>query len=133
MSILDDLKRNLLKPSRKKQLKAVGNALGILGKKDKFTFGKYTGLTVKEVLDVNASYILWLVDNTSTMFSDEVLLKARKKKLKQDAEWQKNHPPRTNWGNHWRGAQAHWSHPEDYDYDSMEWDYDCPGPWGEGA
>jgi len=133
MTLLSTLKQNILKPVKRKQVKRIGQALGVITKKDTLWFGKYKGLTIKEVLKTNPSYIVWLVDNTQLVFDEELVVKARKKKLKADAEWQKNHPPRTNWGNHWRGTKAHWSMPDDYDYDNMEWDYDCPGPWGEGA
>jgi hypothetical protein len=128
MTVLSDLKKAILAPSRTKKVKAIAQGLGVLTKKSVFDFGKYKGLTVKEVLKTNPSYIVWLVDNTNQVFAEEVILKARKGKLVQDA----NRPVR-DWGNKWRGAQAHWTHPEDADWDIYEFDHDCPGPWGEGV
>lgn len=127
MSVLNNLKKAILAPNRAKKVKAIAKGLGVLTKKSTFDFGKYKGLTVKEVLKTNPSYIVWLVDNTNQVFSEDVILKARKGKLVQDAS-----RPRAEWGNHWRGSKAHWSHPDE-DMDSMDFDWDCPGPWGEGV
>ena len=41
-------------------------------------FGKYVGMTVKKVLDIDPRYFLWLKENTDRKISDEVIVRARK-------------------------------------------------------
>ena len=134
MSVFERIKQELLRPGKQRKIKDIGKALGVLTKKSVFDFGKYKGLTIKEVLKTNPAYILWVAENTARVFSPDVMLKARKGKLKQDGEYadRKALDRQESNGNHWRGAKAHWTHPDE-DYDSMEWDWDCPGPWGEGS
>lgn len=63
--------------SAKKQVKALASELGLLTKKDKFTFGKYKGLTVKAVLKKDPGYICWVHDNTTHKFISSLIKDAR--------------------------------------------------------
>jgi len=132
MNILSRIWYELEKPVRRKtaknRVKKLGHELGVLGKKDELWFGKYRGLTIKEVLDTNPSYICWLIDNTQLTFTKAVQVKARRGMAEQDAK----RVPYTK-GNHWRGTQAHWTHPADYDTEAeMEWggEFDGGGNMG---
>lgn len=67
------------KRNTKKQLTALAVELGLLTKKDKFTFGKYAGTTVKTVLANDPEYICWVHDNTKHKFVSELISTAREK------------------------------------------------------
>lgn len=95
MNILTRIWYELEKPIRRKtaknRIKKIGQELGVLGKKDELWFGKYRGLTIKDVLDTNPSYICWLIDNTQLTFTKAVQVKARKGRAEQDAKRAYNH------------------------------------------
>lgn len=120
MSLLSKVKAAITQPIRQHKIKKVGQALGVLSKKSVFDFGKYKGITVKAVIEQNPSYILWLLDNTSVTFTEKVIKSAREAKLKQDS--QRVHRVFSRGG--YRDL-------DDYDYD--QWNFDCPGPWGDGV
>lgn len=65
------------KRSSKKQVAALAVELGLITKKDKLTFGKYRGLSVKTVLSKDPEYICWVHDNTSHKFVSDLIKSAR--------------------------------------------------------
>lgn len=68
---------NLAMNKQQRKINTISQGLGLLTKKDKFTFGKYGNKTVKTVLDKDPSYICWVHDNTSHKFSSSVISEAR--------------------------------------------------------
>lgn len=49
-------------------------------------FGKYKGHSVKSIVDIDPSYILWLADEDIMQFSDEIISMAEEKDL-DDRYW----------------------------------------------
>lgn len=49
----------------------------------KMTFGKYKGMSVEEILEIDANYILWLSDEKITKVSEEILQYAEEADLDQ--------------------------------------------------
>lgn len=84
---------NYLKTRKtKKQLTNVAHAFGLLANKDKFTFGKYCGLTVKAVLKKDPGYICWVHDNTSHKFTRDLITDARLAAAKVNLERAQHKP-----------------------------------------
>ena len=44
-----------------------------------FTFGKYSGKTVREVLTENPAYILWLVENDVADVHEDIVIEAEQR------------------------------------------------------
>lgn len=100
---------------KNKQLKALRSAFGVLGKKDILPFGRYKGCTVSVVLSINVSYLHWLINNTSLVFTPNVQKLAYEGHLKQLAA-NYRHVPRH------RGSYRY------CDYD--DYDHDLISDWG---
>jgi hypothetical protein len=47
-----------------------------------FPFGKYKYFTIKEVININPSYIIWLKEKDIVVFSDEIIRNAEKQEKK---------------------------------------------------
>lgn len=65
------------------KLTTVAAGLGLLTKKSVLSFGKYKGLTVKNILKKDPGYICWVHDNTSHKFVRSLILDARKKSAEE--------------------------------------------------
>lgn len=76
MTKLDSLKAAFLAPGNRPTVKSLSKALGVLSKKSVFDFGKYKGHVVKDIINVDPGYIVWLAENTKVTFTDKVLKKA---------------------------------------------------------
>lgn len=54
---------------------------------DAFTFGKYKGRLIKEVIEQDPSYVVWAADNVKGFnLSPQMLKKARDNKQEQEAD-----------------------------------------------
>lgn len=62
-----------------KQLKARFS----LTEKDKLTFGKYANMQLREIVQFDPSYIIWLNEHTSYYVNSSLLQKARRLELDQ--------------------------------------------------
>ncbi len=52
----------------------------IYGLQDKIPFGKFKGITIKEIVESNSSYLDWALKNVQNFkLTDEVLVVIRKK------------------------------------------------------
>ena len=90
----------------------------IFRRKSTLTFGKYQGLTVQHVLDVNPGYIYWLIHNTKVKFSKKVIELAESAHLLSCCD----RPPRTYRPSYNRSSY----------YRHADWDHDEYSDWGPG-
>ena len=58
---------------------------------DKFTFGKYKGMLVGRIIDLDHEYIKWMINNTNYSLAAEALVKYDK--VCEEYSWQDD----SNW------------------------------------
>lgn len=87
---------------------------GILGLDDQFTFGRYIGSTVLDILKDDPSYVSWLMSNTSMQFYQSVHDELFRHVIKRIPQ----HSPR---------YYNSYGKMVDYDHDTIgDWDDDIP-------
>lgn len=72
------------KTTKKPNLAKLSNMLGVMNHKTKLEFGKYKRKTLNWVLENDASYILWLHENTKHVFDKKLITEATNKLLERE-------------------------------------------------